>query len=92
MEGDGAAGVRTVAVAVGKRRALLLSLLPLAAAAAAAAAEPSARTAVAACGPLLAQGALALSSLACDLTPASLGRAIELAPIWLFLSVVALMV
>ena len=78
---------------MGKRRALLLSLLPLAAAAAAAAAtEPSARTAVAACGPLLAQGALALTSLACDFTPASLGRAIELAPIWLFLSVVALMV
>ena len=85
---------------MGKRRALLLSLLPLAAAAAAAAAAepsaPSARmavlTAVAACGPLLAQGALALSSLACDFTPASLGRAIELAPIWLFLSVVALMV
>ena len=81
-----------MAVAVGKRRALLLSLLPLAAAAAAAATEPSARTAVAACGPLLAQGALALSSLACDFMPASLGRAIELAPIWLFLSVVALMV
>ena len=86
---------------MGKRRTLLLSLLPLAAAAAAAAAAaepsaPSARmavlTAVAACGPLLAQGALALSSLACDFMPASLGRAIELAPIWLFLSVVALMV
>ena len=86
------AGVRTVAVAVGKRRALLLSLLPLAAAATVAAAAPSARTALAACGPLLAQGALALSSLACDFTPASLGRAIELSPIWLFLSLLALSV
>jgi hypothetical protein len=85
-------GVRTVAVAVGKRRALLLSLLPLAAAAAVAAAAPSARTALAACGPLIAQGAFALSSLACDFTPASLGRAIELAPIWLLLSVLALTV
>ena len=86
-------GVRTVAVAIGKRRALLLSLLPLAAAAAVAAAAPSARTALAAaCGPLIAQGAFALSSLACDFTPASLGRAIELTPIWLFLSVLALTV
>ena len=81
-----------MAVAVGKRRALLLSLLPLAAAATVAAAAPSARTALAACGPLLAQGALALSSLACDFTPASLGRAIELSPIWLFLSLLALSV
>ena len=86
------AGVRTVAVAVGKKRALLLSLLPLAAAAAAAASAPSARTALAACGPLLAQGAFALSSLTCDFTPASLGRAIELTPIWLFLSLLALTV
>ena len=81
-----------MAVAVGKRRALLLSLLPLAAAAAVAATTPSARTALAACGPLLAQGALALSSLSCDFTPASLGRAIELSPIWLFLSLLALTV
>ena len=86
------AGVRTVAVAVGKKRALLLSLLPLAAAAAVAAAAPSARTALAAGGPLLAQGAFALSSLACDFTPASLGRAIELSPMWLLLSLLALTV
>ena len=81
-----------MAVAVGKRRALLLSLLPLAAAAAAASSAPSARTALVACGPLLAQAAFALSLLERDFTPASLGRAIELAPIWLLLSLLALTV
>ena len=91
-EGDTLAGVRTVAVAFGARRALLLSLLPLAAAAAAAATAPGTRAAAVACGSLLVQGAFALVALARGFSPSSLGTAIELAPVWLLSSLVALTV
>ena len=90
MEGDTLAGVRTVAVAFGARRALLLSLLPLAFAAATAATAPATRAAAVACGSLLVQGAFALVALARGFSPSSLGRAIELAPLWLLSSLVAL--
>lgn len=88
--GDRMAGVRTVAVAVGARRALLASLLPLAAAVAAATTAPGKGAAVAACGALLLQGALALSALARGFTRTSLSRAVELAPSCLLVCLCAL--
>lgn len=90
MEGDELAGVRTVAVAFGARRALMISLLPLVAAAAAVATAPGTPAAAVACGSLLVQGAFALVALARDFSPSSLRNAIELAPVWLLSSLVAL--
>ena len=89
-DGDALAGVRTVAVALGTRGALAASLLPLAAATAAAATAPHGRVALAASSPLLVQGAYTVAARARGFSRAALRDAIELAPLWLLLSLSAL--
>lgn len=86
-EGDALAGVRTLPVAFGAQRALTLSLVPLTVAAAAAA---TSGTPLAATVPLVVQAALALRAQASGFAPAPMGRAIELAPAWLLLCLLAL--
>lgn len=92
MEGDGMAGVQTVAVAYGANRALWLSLLPLACGTAAAATATSPRSAAIACAALMTQGALALWAKAKGFTKSALAVAIEFAPLWLLTSLLALTV
>eukprot|EP00966_Prymnesium_polylepis_P296622 6852738-Prymnesium_polylepis.1 len=84
LEGDQMAGVRTVAVAVGPQRALMLSMLPLAAGAIAAASVPAASAA------LVVQGAVAIWSMNGGFAPERLAMAIELAPLWLLCALIAL--
>ena len=93
-DGDRLAGVRTVAVACGAKRALYLSLLPLAAGAAAAATAAGGGGALAmlAAVPLMLQGAISLSASMRGFSPRALDEAIELAPLWLLCSLVALTV
>jgi len=90
MEGDGQAGVATVPVVFGPKRALLLSLLPLTAAAAAAATAPVISAAAAATLALALQGAAAVRAMGRGFDRPSLALAIELAPVWLLAALVAL--
>lgn len=91
--GDGAAGVSTVPVRYGRREAMRVAYAPLSIAALAAATAP--RRALAATAPLLVQGALARRVLAAlernsGDSPRALRDAIELAPLWIALTLVAL--
>jgi geranylgeranylglycerol-phosphate geranylgeranyltransferase len=90
MEGDGLAGVRTVPVAFGARRALKLSLLPLGASVAAAVTVGSGARALAATVPLGIQAALAVRALQGGFARPRMMAAIELAPLWLASTLVAL--
>ena len=90
MEGDSLAGVRTVPVAFGSERALLLSLLPLVGSAAAAATARTRTAALAATLPLLLQGGLAVRAMRARFARPRMVAAIELAPLWLATTLVAL--
>lgn len=92
MEGDAMAGVRTVAVAYGAKKALLLSLLPLSAGVLAASTASGLRAALVACLALVTQGGFALVAMAKGFTKPALAQAIELAPLWLLSSLIALTV
>ena len=83
MEGDGLAGVRTVPVAK-------LSLLPLGASVAAAVTVGSGARALAATVPLGIQAALAVRALQGGFARPRMMAAIELAPLWLAFTLVAL--
>ena len=87
LDGDKLAGVRTLPVAFGAKRALLLSLFPLSLATIAAATGVGGPLAAL---PLLAQAVLAVRSLSCGFSPGTLKAAIELAPAWLLGVLVAL--
>ena len=89
MEGDGLAGVRTLPVVFGAKRALLLSLAPLLVAATATA-SASLGAGAAATMALALQGGLALLAMAKGFGGGSLTLAIELAPLWLLAALVAL--
>ena len=90
MDGDAMTGVRTVPVVFGARRALLLSLLPLSAALAAAATAKTGAAALAATAPLAFQGTAALWALMSGFARPAMVAAIELAPLWLLGTLVAL--
>ena len=91
MDGDSKAGVRTLPVAFGADRALLLSLIPLAIGAIAAGTAPGgAVKAAVAAGALITQAALALRARAGGYAPANMVAAIELAPLWLLTTLIAL--
>ena len=90
MRGDGLAGVRTLPVALGARAALQCSMLPLAVAVGAAATAPSRALALAATTPLLLQAVFALRALGGGFEPPRMVAAIELAPLWLAATLVAL--
>jgi 4-hydroxybenzoate polyprenyltransferase len=90
MKGDGLAGVRTVPVAFGARRALELSLLPLGASVAATVTVASGARALAATVPLAIQAALAVRALQGGFARPRMVATIELAPLWLASTLVAL--
>ena len=90
LDGDKRAGVRTVPVAFGAKSALWLSLIPLAASILVGASAGSSIIACAATMPLIIQGAFAVRAFKCGFTNASLLLAIELAPLWLTTTLIAL--
>lgn len=85
-DGDAMAGVRTVAVVLGRSRALSVSLLPLALGTAAAAGGS-----YVAAAPLLVMASLAVRTRSRDFDAASLRLTIESAPLWLLCSMTPLM-
>ena len=91
MDGDRQAGVRTLPVALGADRAVSLSLVPLAVGAVAAATAPGGglKAAVASAA-LLTQAGLALRARAQGYAKERMGAAIELAPLWLLTTLIAL--
>ena len=89
VEGDSAAGVRTLPVALGVGAAARLALAPLLAAAAAAASAGGARGALASSS-LLLTGALAVRAQLGGFAPALLTQAIELSPFLLLVALSAL--
>ena len=88
LEGDAMAGVQTVPVALGVKRAMLLALAPLAVAAGATA--TASRGALVATTALLLQSVASLTAWSHDFEGGSLKAAIELAPLWLTMALVAL--
>ena len=90
MDGDASVGTRTVPVVFGRDRALSLSLLPLAAGILAAVSSPRSLAAALASSSLVVQAAFALRARARGYDPPSLKCAIELAPLWLLVSLLAL--
>jgi len=89
-DGDRLAGVKTLPVVFGAPRALLLSLVPLGCGTLAAATATPGTAALLAAAPLLLQAAFALRAYATGFEAADMTRAIEIAPLWLLLSLVAL--
>ena len=88
--GDRLAGVVTVPVACGPKPALRLSLIPLGLAALVTASAPPPAAAAAATLAMLAQASLALSAMRKGFDGRSLALAIELAPAWLLVALLAL--
>jgi len=88
LEGDAMAGVQTVPVALGVKRAMLLALAPLAVAAGATA--TASRGALVATTALLLQSVASLTAWSHDFEGGSLKAAIELAPLWLTMALGAL--